>query len=680
MEEINHSRVSCYGPNDYGTYHSIERCKEILLDGESHQIETINDAIEIGEIKGVIECVPEAFEDMGLEINHILKRLYGKACSFAHSALTNNALLDVYESVEWQYIDRFWNLASSTKAYEEINSDELEELLSRHSLCISNVMSHYGLVQKFDQHIRAVLSKNIDVAVSIIVGNFGAEVRSKEKIYLPPSLTGSDIDEIVLRYFSETNPNLNYVQVLMNWPSAAAKDYSPSIEVRVKAKRRYEELSKQLFDETGSIEYGIEASISGNQIACKDSYVDGNTLKTFFGEEWLSRYLDYPTIMNNCAYVFDYLDERGLLTCPAHEHDESTLMKTFGMRAKDEYDNNIFFKMRQDLLLEETALYAMLLERNGRRLEDANEWTYNVYFAKELGIGGFSISLPATGCSWLDKCKAMGPELERALKGYSLYSKMYVIDPDYFRFENFKLFSEFQSLYKNKYVIKGDRYDEVAKPLFWDQSLLTFTSRIKSSEDNLWDLLHNHSVNVDDYDGDCRSAIESLINKGFLAESEKDERLLPSNKANYLKIIWDSSACPLWRCSKAIIDEVHDLVKQGYLKYSSALFSPDEASYLNYMFNNAIHSNALALRNSYDHGNSPIDDPNSSQFARDYYLFLMLLIEITIKISEELIRYTDHGGDLEFIDWPMYGEHLAGVTANGKTSLQKPLCEAKRRF
>ena len=660
MEEINHSRVSCYGPNDYGTYRSIERCKEILMDGENHPIETINDAIEIGEIKEVIGCVPEAFDDMSLEINHILKRLYGKACSFAHSALTNNALLDVYESVEWQYIDRFWNLASSTKAYEKINSDELEELLSRHSLCISNVMSHYGLVQKFDQHIRAVLSKNIDAAVSIIVGNFGAEVRSKEMIYLPPSLTGSDIDETVLRYLSETNPNLNYVQVLMNWPSAAAKDYSPSIEVRIKAKRRYEELSKQLFDETGSIEYGIEASISGNQIACKDSYVDGNTLKTFFGEEWLSRYLDHPTIMNNCAYVFDYLDERGLLTCPAHELDESTLMKTFGMRAKDEYDNNIFFKMRQDLLLEETDLYAKLLERNGRRLEDAIERTYNVYFDKELGIGGFSISLPATGCSWLDKCKAMGPELERALKAYSLYSKMHVIDPDYFRFENFKLFSEFKSLHRNKYVIRGNRYDEAAKPLFWDQSLLAFASRIKSPEDNLWDLLHKHVVHVDDYDGDYRSAIESLINKGFLAESDKDGRLLPSKKAHYLKKILDSSAYPLWRCSKATIDGAHELVKQGYLKYSDALFSPDEASYLNYMFNNAIHSNALALRNSYGHGNSPVDDPNSSQFARDYYLFLTLLIEITLKISEELIRYTGNGGDLELIDWPMYGKHLAG--------------------
>lgn len=659
MNEINHSRVSFYGPNDYGTYHSIKRCKEIIRDNECRQIETINDAIEINEVWRVIRCVPEAFTDLDLDTDRTVKRLYSKACAFAHSELLNNSLLDVYESIEWQYIDNFWNLVASTKAYDKINPDEIGELLRRHSLCIANVMSHFGMVQKFDHQIRAALLKNVDAAVSIIVGYFDADGRSKEKLYLPPSLTGSDIDEIVLRFLSKKNPNLNYVQVLMNWPSAAAKDYSPSIEVRIKAKRRYEELSKQLFDETGSIEYGIEASISGNQIACKDSYVDGNTLKTFFSEEWLSRYLDYPTIMNNCAYVFDYLDERGLLTCPAHEHDESTLMKTFGMRAKDEYDNNIFFKMRQDLLLEETALYAKLLERNGRRLEDAIEWTYNVYFAKELGIGGFSISLPATGCSWLDKCKAMGPELERALKAYSLYSKKHTIDPDYFRFENFKLFSDFKSLHRNKYVIRGEHYDEVAKPLLWDQSLLAFTSRIKSSEDNLWDLLHKHVVHVDDYDGDYRSAIESLVNKGFLAESDKDGRLLPSKKANYLKIIWDSSACPLWRCPKVTIEEVGELVKQGYLKYSNTLFSPDEAAYLNYMFNNAIHSNALALRNSYDHGNSPVDDPNSNQFARDYYLFLTLIIEITLKISEELIRYTDHGGDLEFIDWPMYGEHLA---------------------
>ena len=69
MELVNHSRVSCYGPNDYGTYHSIERCKEIIMDGESHQIQTINDAIEIGETKKVIECVPGAFVDMDLDID-----------------------------------------------------------------------------------------------------------------------------------------------------------------------------------------------------------------------------------------------------------------------------------------------------------------------------------------------------------------------------------------------------------------------------------------------------------------------------------------------------------------------------------------------------------------------------------------------------------------------------------
>lgn len=658
MKDINHSRVSCYGPNDYGTYRSIDRCKEIIMGSECHPIVTINDAIEINEIKRVVGCVPEAFADLGVDNDCIVKKLYSKACAFAHSEISKNSLIDVYENIEWQYIDNFWNLVASTKAYDNINPDEIGELLRRHSLCIANVMSHHELVQKFDQQIKTALLENVDAAVSIIVGHFGAEGCLKDKVYLPPSLTGSDIDEIALTYLSEKYPNANYVQVLMNWPNAA-KVYRPSIEVRIKAKRCYEELSERLFDETGSIDYGIESSICSDQIACKDCYLDGNTLKTIFSEEWLSRYLDYPTIMNNCAYVFDYLDERGLLTCPAHEHDQSTLMKFFGMRAKGEYDDNVLFKMRQNLLLEETTLYARLLERNERRLEDAIEWTYNTYFSKELEIEGFSISLPAPGCSWLDKCKAMGPELERALKAYSLYSKMKRIDPEYYRFESFKLFSDFQSLHTNKYVVKGDLYDEIAKPLFWDQSLLAFVDSIESSEDNLWDLLLNHSIHVDNYDGNYRSAIESLINKGFLVESDKDGRLLPSKKANYLKIVWDSSACPLWRCSKATIDEAHELVNQGYLKYSNALFTPDEAAYLNYMFNNAVHSNALALRNIYDHGNSPVDDPNSSHFARDYYLLLTLIIEITLKISEELIRYTDHGGDLEFIDWPMYGEHLA---------------------
>lgn len=235
MKDINHSRVSCYGPNDYGTYHSIDRCKEIIMGSECHPIETINDAIEINEIKRVVGCVPEAFADLGVDTDCIVKKLYSKACAFAHSEISKNSLIDVYENIEWQYIDNFWNLVASTKAYDNINPDEIGELLRRHSLCIANVMSHFELVQKFDQQIKTALLENVDAAVSIIVGHFGAEGRLKDKVYLPPSLTGSDIDEIALTYLSEKYPNANYVQVLMNWPNAA-KVYRPSIEVRIKAK------------------------------------------------------------------------------------------------------------------------------------------------------------------------------------------------------------------------------------------------------------------------------------------------------------------------------------------------------------------------------------------------------------------------------------------------------------
>lgn len=212
---------------------------------------------------------PEAFADLDLDIDRIVKRLYSKACAFAHSELLNNSLIDVYESIEWQYINNFWNLVASIKAYVKINPDEIGELLRRHSLCIANVMSHFGMVQKFDHQIRAALLENVEAAVSIIVGHFGANGPSNEKIYLPPSLTGIDIDEIVLKYLSENNPNANYVQVLMNWPNAATKDYRPSIEVRIKAKRRYEELNEQFLMKLKALNTELNLQLAAPRLHAK---------------------------------------------------------------------------------------------------------------------------------------------------------------------------------------------------------------------------------------------------------------------------------------------------------------------------------------------------------------------------------------------------------------------------
>lgn len=93
---------------------------------------------------------------------------------------------------------------------------------------------------------------------------------------------------------------------------------------------------------------------------------------------------------------------------------------------------NTISKMRESLANVEVVAYANFLESRGTRLEDALEWTYKVYFEEEYSVSGFTLALPSRGASWLDKCKSIGPEIERSVKSYSLFSRIGKIDGDYF--------------------------------------------------------------------------------------------------------------------------------------------------------------------------------------------------------------------------------------------------------
>lgn len=654
--DANHSRVECYGPNDYGTFYSIERCKAIINDAENYSIASINDAIEIHELKLVCQCLPAAFENE--DVSGAVTTLFGRACRYVSDLFSSFPIDDVYEDVERQYSDKFWRLVFAASLYRLINPDALYRLLDQHSLCIGYVLSDKKMTNQFDNVLREILVNHVDAAVGLIVERLGADGRNKEKLYLPPSLSSSDIDDLMLSYVTKDDPNPNYCEVLSRWPNRSASRYRPSARVIVTAKKVFEKSRDSFFSENEGLTFGTEVVISRAQRECKDYYVVGNTQRYVFGKEWLTSYLDAPSIMNNCIYIFNYLDESGFLYCPSHAHEESTLMSCFGIHAVDEYRIGIQFNLREQLVLSETYMYADLLTDCGKRLETAIEWVYNDYIDKEFHIKGFSLSLPAKSSSWLDKCKSIGPEIERVLKAYALYSKNKEIDGDYFRFESVKLFSDFESLNGRKYAIEGDCFQGVAFSLCSDQSLLAYVPGIESAATSLYELLIERSVRVEDYEKPYQQEIKNLIGADYLFEREGDGRLLPTKKAKCVKGVWDKSAYPLNRQSEEVLSAIETLVKDGILKYSSKLFTPDEAAYLNFMFNDAIHSNARALRNKYDHGNEPVNDSNADIYKRDYYMLLALLIGITLKINDELILLTSDGGELDFIEWPMYGEHI----------------------
>lgn len=165
-------------------------------------------------------------------------------------------------------------------------------------------------------------------------------------------------------------------------------------------------------------------------------------------------------------------------------------------------------------------------------------------------------------------------------------------------------------------------------------------------------------VTIDDYDDAYANAIQQLIDQQLVLTREETGALSPTPRSICLKAVWNNGAVALGGCGDDDLALIDGLVKDEMLSYSGKLFAPDEAVYLDYMFNDASFPNSQGLRNRYDHAHSQIADPDAAGIRTDYYRMLTLLVAITLKINDELSAVTGRGYLENFVDWPFYDESV----------------------
>ena len=512
----------------------------------------------------------------------------------------------------------------------------------------------------------------------MLVREYATESRGQNAIHLPKCLSQVDFDSIMEGYLDDQRANPNYMEALFNWPSGATKcRFSPSPDVKVRAKRSHDEAMDELFRQGTGFEYGAGVLIDPEQIACKGVKVEGLTLTYSFSETWLAKYTDNASIMNNCRYLLDVVDQSGLMAAPAHSHEESGLLAMLGSHVLGEYRMNTLSNMRESLANVEVVACAHFLESRGTRLEDALEWTYNVYFAEEYSISDFSLALPSSGASWLDKCKSIGPEIERAVKSYSIYSRIGKIDGDYFPYESFKTFGTLNALSEKKYAIDGACFNRWGFYLFSDQCMLTYRRGHNDHARCFFDLITNAMVTFDDFDAAYAEVLQQLVDRQLVSACEETGALSPTPRSICLKAVWDNGAIALGGCGDGDLALIDGLVSDEMLSYCGKLFTPDEAAYLDYMFNDASFPNSQGLRNRYDHAHSPIADPDAENIRSDYYRMLTLLVAITLKINDELSAKTGRGYLENFVDWPYYDESVFELAKKLIAKKHETVCDAE---
>ena len=662
FKEINHERAVYYPPYDYAAGMFVERITKVLLNDIFGTI-NINDAIEYYQAKLTIDNYPEFFDPASFdELSKRSKNYYSKACRFINNQLKANRLLDIMAETELQYSSGLIDLIATSNAYKQISQNEMEEALDAHPNIIKRVLAHKSLAASFSNAIKHFLLANPIFAAKFLIGEFGAERKNSERLVAPKNLDNDEIDSIMLEYLGQQQPNLNYISVLRNWPIGKTPlNYSPGPEVQVLAKKKAIQLNSEVVANSFSIHHKIEMVFNDSQKACKNIRIADDGFSLSYSSQWLSKYTDNGTILNNLIYVFDFVDSTGLLRIPAHKHEQSTLLSAIGLHAIGEYPASIQFQQRNQIAVGVIHLYRLFLENTGQnRLESAIEWAFNDYAKSEFGIDGFTISLPTKETSYLDKCKAIGPEIERITKAFLLLSSKGKIDEDYFTCISIKSFADVKSLVRHKYVEAGPQFEEHASLLFSDQSCLAFSENHKNAKQQFCAMIVEETAKREDFPNIYQPAIDKLLEDGTL-EINEEGVLRPTKKAAILKLVWEKGAIEICKYHDQDKALAKDLVDLGWLVYSDSLFTSDESAYLNYMFNNAEFCNSIALRNKYDHGTFRVNDPNAEEYASDYDNLLSLLISIMLKIFDDLSLRYGAGGVEDFVDWPLVDESVVSV-------------------
>ena len=656
MLGYNGKRVVYYGRNDSALSLYHDRCLAILSRSVGDDICSINEAIENYQVKLTVENSSELFREKTIdELLAVARTHFSDACRYCSSELKAEGVSTVYDQVELQYSEAFWQLLEACGAWALIKTSDFENLLVNHPECIGTILRHKKLVARFDGEIKMAIIANPRISAEIIVGRLAVESSSRDALYLPKSLEDSDIDGVMISYIDDEIANPNYLAALSKWPNGLVEAYRPSPEVQVGASRRYDELADKMLSNGAGLQYGVGVYIVMDQGSCKGLKREGHSLLYSFGGKWLEAFTDPATILNNLIYVFDFIDVDGLMKAPGRKHEESALLSAIGLHVAGEYRTSTGFRMRSELTFLETSAYASFLEDKGTSLERALEWFYNEYVESEFGITGFSLALPMREASWLDKCKAVGPEIERALKSYSLFARNGEVDDAYFPFVDVKSFSGLTALDDKKYAVAGPEFEKWGYVLFSDQCMLSYLHEDKVSESCFFEMMMNHFVTRSSYGEWLQGTVGDLIERGLVSEGEGG-RLSPTSQALCLKLVWERDALPLRQLGDEENEFIESMVEAGLLSYCSRLFAPFEAGYLEYMFNNASFSNSLGIRNRYDHADSAVRNPWADEIKNDYYTLLSLLISITLKINEELMWKTGKGWGVDWVDWPYYDE------------------------
>lgn len=520
-------------------------------------------------------------------------------------------------------------LVNSYKAYRRLTPQCFYNISHHKKFRLADILLNKHLVNYFGNEIKKYMLDTPHCA-TLLLDQYAA-IHKNEHYYFPSELQNIDKEKILINYIDNECANPNYLKLI--YESQSTDELPISDKTKLLAKRRYQKETNKLFENNSGIPFGVQVIFSIDQPEEKLIEYKNREFLASYNSTWISDNLEYPTLLNNFIYLFEFTDLQFRILHVNKLNYLGTLERMLGVKGKKEYCTGIAFQQLQALATLQTIGYYATLKRNGVRLENVLEWFFKTYLKEEFNAEGFILNLPSENATFLEKCRSIVSEIDSVLKQFRLYVENNIVDHELLQLSSEQmLFKDISSFLNNKYIYpKGDEYQTASYHMFSDQSALHYIVGVESSYNNFSDLICNEKVKKESFEDYQINGLNWLFEHDYILYDDQGFIVLKENRVKLLKELYYNEVINRYHV-KNHNDVIFDMEKRELIEYGASLFSKPEQDYFNYLLNKSGFSNGLDLRNRYVHGTQTSDE---KEHEKDYFTFLRILILIVIKINNE---------------------------------------------
>jgi hypothetical protein len=625
-------RVRFFSVNDGSIQGNLKKSELLISNFDPFKRFDINDIIEFYQVKLLFDNSPPLPSWSDEEYKSLKEKtvaLWKVVREFWVSA-GGRKLIGLLPSVELQYRDAFWELTDHLNHFKNIPASDFIAAIQDDANCVRLVLQHNRIVDHFAKEIRDILLKTPNAAEIILAKYEKKTLFHKSEYHLPKSLTTSDKEEIIKNYISSDDPNLNYIRLIVNAHALKLTDktnYAAHILER--------KLNDAILNSSSAIQSELEIGIVEDQIEPVSIQAKGLKRIENYSLSYLKSTLKLDQIFRNLYSLFKLINGQGCIELVNKSSEVDPIEFTL-IRANKEYLESWAFSWKNNWALLRLKMYQSFLKKNEISIEEALSFAVKEILVADNVDARFRISIPSQNSTFQEKIRSLAPEMEFLLKQYSGFIEDGEINLDLIRFSSSQInFGALHSGSKIKYAYgQGEEFSFLIGYFFGNRSMLYYIDPYKEKYDCLAALLLNEDVKHSVYESWQKRDIDVLISKGYLKLDENGYLRIRDEEFIFLVgKLRDEGVLSYWNYSSELREKILEMEQVGLLKYSSTLFTTDEASYLNYYLNKKEFTNGYDLRNKYSHGTNP---ESKGIQERDYLILLKLFCMIVFKIQDDL--------------------------------------------